>query len=289
MKELKQQLVSALLVVVTVAAVIAAAINFQQQSRYHLPDDGVTWVDRIDGDRTHVVAAFVAPGSAGEKAGVHVGDVLVSIEGVPIEHEVDATEILARLGSWKKAEYKILHGGIEVPANVIVAETERDSTIYYLYAVGVVYLAIGLFVYLRRRTAARALHFFLLCLASFVMSTFHYSGKLNNFDKVIYLGNVIAGYLAPTLFLHFCFVFPEPQKWIRKRGAAVVLYLPAIALLAIQFGVVDGWIQSAAPLLEMRWLLDRVWLTFLCTMYVEEDSCWGSSFVTPRIPSCGAS
>jgi PAS domain S-box-containing protein len=268
MKELKQQLVSALLVVVTVAAVIAAAINFQQQSRYHLPDDGVTWVDRIDGDRTHVVAAFVAPGSAGEKAGVHVGDVLVSIEGVPIEHEVDATEILARLGSWKKAEYKILHGGIEVPANVIVAETERDSTIYYLYAVGVVYLAIGLFVYLRRRTAARALHFFLLCLASFVMSTFHYSGKLNNFDKVIYLGNVIAGYLAPTLFLHFCFVFPEPQKWIRKRGAAVVLYLPAIALLAIQFGVVDGWIQSAAPLLEMRWLLDRVWLTFLCTMYV---------------------
>ncbi len=46
MKELKQQFVSALLVVLTVAAVIAAAINFQQQSRFHLSDDGVTWVDR---------------------------------------------------------------------------------------------------------------------------------------------------------------------------------------------------------------------------------------------------
>ena len=45
MRELKQQLVSALLVILTVAAVVAAAINFQQQSRYHLPDDGVTWVD----------------------------------------------------------------------------------------------------------------------------------------------------------------------------------------------------------------------------------------------------
>ena len=73
MKELKQQLVSALLVIVTVAAVIAAAINFQQQSRYHLPDDGVTWVDQTgmdqagagkNGDR--VVAAYVAPGSPGE-------------------------------------------------------------------------------------------------------------------------------------------------------------------------------------------------------------------------------
>ena len=102
---------------------------------------------------------------------------------------------------------------------MIIGQVERDSTIFYQYAVAVIYLAIGLFVYFRRGNAPRALHFFLLCLASFIMSAFHYSGKLNNFDKVIYLGNVIAGYLAPTLFLHFCFVFPEPQKWIRRRGA----------------------------------------------------------------------
>ena len=61
MKELKQQLVSALLVIVTVAAVIAAAINFQQQSRYHLPDDGVTWVDqsrRIKPERARLAIAW---------------------------------------------------------------------------------------------------------------------------------------------------------------------------------------------------------------------------------------
>jgi two-component system NtrC family sensor kinase len=183
MKELKLQLVSALLVIVTVAAVIAAAINFQQQSRYHLPDDGVTWIDH---ERPE--ALYVLPASPGEKAGIRKGDVLVSIEGVRVDHAIEATQVQARLGAWRKAEYKILHNGIEVPANVIIGEAERDSTIFYLYAVGVVYLAIGLFVYFRRRTAPRALHFFLLCLTSFVMSTFHYSGKLNNFDKVIYLG-----------------------------------------------------------------------------------------------------
>ena len=267
MKELKQQLVSALLVIVTVAAVIAAAINFQQQSRYHLPDDGVTWIDRASGDSTQVVAIYVVPGSPGEKAGIHKGDVLASIEGVKVETAGDAMQVLARLGPWRRAEYQIRHDGVEVPANVIIGESERDSTIFYQYAVGTMYLAIGLFVYFRRRTADRSLHFFLLCLASFIMSAFHYTGKLNSFDKIIYFGNVIAGFVAPTLFLHFCCVFPEPQRWIRRRGAALLVYLPGLSLLAINIGFIIGALRTDAPLLEVRWLLDRVWLTFLCAMY----------------------
>ncbi len=265
MRELKQQLVSALLVIVTVAAVIAAGINFQQQSRYHLPDDGITWVDR--GGK--VVAVYVPDGSPGAKAGIHKGDALISIEGVKIETASDATQMLARLGAWRAAEYVVLHGREEVPVKkVIIGEAEHDSTIFYQYAVGAVYLTIGLFVYFRRRTASRALHFFLLCLASFIMSAFHYTGKLNGFDKFIYFGNVIAGFAAPTLFLHFCFVFPEPQRWIRRRFAAVLVYLPGLALLAINLGFIIGALRTDSPLIEVRWLLDRVWLTFLCAMYV---------------------
>src|SRR5258706_2173297 len=268
MKELKQQLVSALLVILTVAAVVAAAINFQQQSRYHLPDDGVTWVDRTSGDENRITAVYLTPGSPALKAGLREGDVLVSIEGKHIDNALEATQVLARLGAWRSANYTYQRNGVEVSTAVIIGEADRDSTIFYQYAVGVVYLFIGLFVYFRRRNAERSLHFFLLCLASFIMSAFHYSGKLNNFDKVIYLGNVIAGFVAPTLFLHFCFVFPEPQKWIRKRGAAMLVYLPGLALLAIQFGFMYGWLRSAAPLIEVRWLLDRIWLIFLCGMYV---------------------
>src|SRR6266478_3693822 len=105
MKELKQQLVSALLVILTVAAVVAAAINFQQQSRYHLPDDGVTWVDRTAGAENRVTAVYLTPGSPALKAGLHDGDVLVSIEGKPIENALEATQVLARLGAWRSANY----------------------------------------------------------------------------------------------------------------------------------------------------------------------------------------
>src|SRR5262245_37666509 len=129
MKELKQQLVGALLVIVTVAAVVAAAINFQQQSKFHLPNDGVTWLDRGAGDRMLPTAVLVTSGSAGEKAGIHTGDVLVSINGLRIDSAIEATAVLARLGAWSKAEYRILHNGIEVPANVYVAEGEHDSTL----------------------------------------------------------------------------------------------------------------------------------------------------------------
>src|SRR5580704_10498016 len=269
MKELKLQLVSALLVIVTVAAVIAAGFNFNQQNKYHLPDDGVIWVDQPSGETVRVVALRVQPGSPGAKAGLHPHDVLLSIEGVKIQNSLQPAQVLARLGAWKTAQYTVLHDGHgeEVQHNVIIRETERDSTLLYLYADGAVYLAIGLFVYFRRSTAPRALHFFMLCLASFVLATFHYTGKLNDFDKIIYLGNVVAGYFAPMLFLHFCCVFPEPQKWIRRRGAAFLLYLPGLALLTIHLGFTSGFLITPSPV-EMSVLLDRVWLVFLCTMYV---------------------
>jgi len=254
--------------IITVAAVVAAGINFQQQSKFRMPDDGVTWVDRLVMDQMLPVAAYLAPGSPAENAGIHTDDILVSIDGLRIGRAEEAAQVLARLGTWHKAQYKILHNGTEVPALVIVGEVTRDSTLYYQYAVGAVYLGIGLFVYFRRGSAPRALHFFLLCLASFVLSTFHYTGKLNNFDKVIYLGNVLAWFLAPTLFLHFCFSFPDRQTWIRRRGAALLVYLPGLALLTIQSGFIFGWLRTAAPLIETRWLMDRMWLGFLCAMYL---------------------
>ena len=163
MKELKQQLVSALLVIVTVAAVVAAGINFQQQSRYHLPDDGVTWVDQPSGRYgargRGCVSSRAVPAA---KAGLHTGDVLLSIEGVQIQNSLQPAQVLARLGAWRNAQYTVLHDGRgeEVQHNVIIGEAERDSTLFYQYADGAVYLAIGLFVYFRRSARPARAAFF---------------------------------------------------------------------------------------------------------------------------------
>ena len=45
-QELKFQLSTAILTILTLAAGVSAFINFQQQNRFRLPEDGVIWVDR---------------------------------------------------------------------------------------------------------------------------------------------------------------------------------------------------------------------------------------------------
>ena len=66
-QELKFQLSTAILTILTLAAGVAAFINFQQQNRFRLPEDGVIWVDR----QGSVEALYVKPASPGLNAGIH--------------------------------------------------------------------------------------------------------------------------------------------------------------------------------------------------------------------------
>jgi PAS domain S-box-containing protein len=269
LKELREQLLGALLVILTVAAVVAAALNFQQQRRYHLPDDGVTWQDvAVPGrQKPDVTARLVVSDGPAAKAGVHEGDVVEAIASRTITGALDVPQVLEWAGPWRNIEYQIRRGSGSFTAKVIVGEVLPDMARYFQYVVGIVYLAVGLFVYFRRGGAPRSVHFYLLCLLSFVFSTFHYTGKLNNFDKVIYWGNVVAGALAPALFLHFTLAFPEKARWLRGRMRSQLLYLPALVLIGLYVAVAFGF-AHVEPQLEARWILDRGWLLIFCASYL---------------------
>jgi hypothetical protein len=277
LKGLKSQFIGALLVVLTLTAIICAGVNYQQQARYRQPDDGVTWMDVPDlsspAQPGQVTAVYVEPGGPAEMAGIRKGDVLLRISpventpGFVVRTSTDVAQLLWRAGVWGKATYVLKRQDIEINAKVIVADANRDRALYYQYFVGAAYLAIGLFIFFRRNQAPKALHFYLLCLASFILHSFHYTGKLNEFDTAVYIANVAAGLLAPALFVHFCLTFPEPR---RNWGPLQVLsvYLPPLSLIFLQIGVAMGVVRTAVPLLEIRWLLDRVWLLLFCGSYL---------------------
>lgn len=264
MSEGRHQLTRAFLLVLTVAVVVAAVINFRQQAQVRMPDDGVFWSER-DGK---VVALMVQPESPAARAGVHEGDFLLRINRQPVSRAQDVARIFVGLPSWERVDYSLLQNGVEFEAHVILGERTLGTLVYYQYFVGGVYLLIGLFIFFRRGVAAQALHVYILCLASFVLSTFHFTGRLDDFDKVMYWGNVLAGLIAPTIFLHFCLSFPESGRWTRGFWRSAMLYVPAAAGALVYMGFASGIVRTAAPEVEVNWMLDRFWLAFLTGVYL---------------------
>lgn len=48
----------------------------------------------------------------------------------------------------------------------------------------------------------------------------------------------------------------------------ISVYLPAVSLIVLQTGVAMGVVRTALPLLELNWVLDRLWLLIFCASYL---------------------
>ncbi len=137
MRDLKTQFVSALLFILTVAAVCCAVINFRHQKLDTIPEDGAIWVDRTGADGKNLVKALhVTPGGQADNAGIRSGDTLLEISGRPIQKSTEVPAILKQIGAWSQARYELRRGSVELPAQVIIGQRVPDRAIYYQYAVG---------------------------------------------------------------------------------------------------------------------------------------------------------
>ncbi len=254
---LRTRLGAVLLALVTLAAIIFAALNFQQRSHFVLPDDGVTWMDTAQG----VTAWHIVPGSPADRAGMREGDEVQSVAGVPIHRATDVTRILFRSGPWTEVHYGIRRNGesLDVPLVTIPQDTS-PSIDNYLRLTALLYLFIGLFIFVRRWNAPRAIHFYIFCLASFVLYSFHYTGKLNSFDWIIYWSNAVALLLQPALLLHFALVFPARKKMLWPKLTAV--YFVPTALLLLQIFVAIPTL-GFMPSISSRQFLDQIDMLYL--------------------------
>ncbi|HXW14761.1 MAG TPA: ATP-binding protein [Terriglobia bacterium] len=236
-------------------------LNYQQRSQYQNPDDGVSWIDSSQG----VTAWIVVRGGPADRAGIREGDQLKAINGQPITAAVEAVQQIYKLGVWSLANYSLARNGEPFDTSLVFDAQGIDGSVRnYLAMVGLLYLLIGTFILFRRWTARKSLHFYVFCLASFVLYTFTYTGKLNAFDWTIYGLNVAAWVLQPALFLHFCLTFPERSKILREhRYLAPLLYLPGAILGTIHALVAVNVLVLPLPLLQARWVLDRAELFYL--------------------------
>src|ERR1700692_1104808 len=253
-RESQVRSVAVLLFLLTVAAVVFAAFNFNSEWKFLVPDDGVWWVEhggRLTADR-------VEPTGPGAKSGIQPGDELVSINGQEVRNMSGLERQLYRNGVWSKAAYSLLRQSVALDSSVILVPAERSLN-NWLRLIALIYLGIGIYVLLRRWTAVGSTHFYIFCLVSFIAYSFKYTGKLNDFDWVIYWGNIAAGVLQPALFLHFVLTFPEKSQIVRKHHSLLALGdLPGAMLLAWHITAMQ-WLQASE---RLRWNLDRMEMSY---------------------------
>jgi two-component system NtrC family sensor kinase len=249
---LRMRLGAVVLALLTLGAAVFAVLNFQQRSRFILPDDGVTWMDSPSG----VVAWHVVADSPGAKAGIKPGDTVQAIRGTTIHRATDVKRVLFHVGPWAEIRYEMHRGGATFDTSVVTAPQENPSSIEnYLRITALLYLFIGLFIFVRRWNAPRAIHFYVFCLASFILYSFHYTGKLNGFDYTIYWANVVALLVQPALLVHFALVFPERRGWLWPKLLAV--YSVPAALLTLHAFVALGALNFL-PSVSTRYWLDKI-------------------------------
>jgi two-component system NtrC family sensor kinase len=229
--------------VVVALLLCLAVLNIHQRASWSEMEDGVLW--RWSG--ADVVASEVAQGTAAERAGLRGGDVLLMIDGRPVDRVEDVVNALHTSRHGTRLRYTILRMQAKQQSDIEVAPVPSSPLALYLAlaSVGVFSLLVGASVRLRRPDHQATLHFFWLTVAFFGMMAFSFTGKLDPLDWTFYWGDLAAQLLLPPLFLHFALVFPDrPDAWVRSdagRTLVPAIYLPALLLGGVSVaGVING-------------------------------------------------
>jgi two-component system, NtrC family, sensor kinase len=280
MKEnLRVRVGAVVLALATLTAVIFAWLNFVQRSRYDIVDDGVAWTDSSNG----IEAWKVAADSPAAMAGIRTGDVLLAINDASVPSAAQVARRLYRAGLWTQLRYKLSRSGEEFETRLITTPAQKPLHVEnYLRFVGLLYLFIGLFIFIRRWNAPRAVHFYVFCLVSFILYSFQFSGKLDAFDLEVYWSSIIARLLAPALLLHFALVFPERGESSRNSVLKLAaVYAPPLVLLLVHILAAINAL-GFVPTTRSRVALDQLELGFLGLCFLSAGIVFYLSFRRSR-------
>ena len=269
----QNRVIAVTLALLTLAACVLAGFNLRNEGRFDVPTDGAWWLESTGGLRAERVPA----GSPADRAGIRTGDTVIAIDDRPVRRLAPFVREQFHSGIWSHATYTILRSVPTGPATrsaarldiPVILEPADRSINQGLRFIALVYLSIGIYVLFRRWTAPKATHFYVFCLASFVLYAFKYTSELDLLDWIIYWGNLAAAALQPALFLHFAVSFSSGsdsgrRQRIRHAITILAIYLPGAFLVGLQIWAIRFW--SATELLNHR--LDQIAVGYLAMYYV---------------------
>jgi two-component system, NtrC family, sensor kinase len=253
---------SALAALVVLVLMGLGIANIAMYSRWTDVEDGVYWDARPEG----VSAIDVIPGSPAAAAGIHRGDVILAVNGAPVETQADLVDALHHGHEGTKLTYTLVRLGTREGLTVSLAPAPHGTSLYYvLAAVGLFTLAVGASVRLRRPSDQATLHFFWLCIAFFGAFTFSFTGPFDRIDWIFYWGDAVAMVLLPPLLLHFTIVFPERTQKPEADSKVLIplIYLPALLITGVRVVAVIRGSSNGALFSRTIDVLDRAEAVYL--------------------------
>ena len=217
--------------VATLALIAMGLANIAARVTWREVEDGVLWTASADG----VVASAVTPQGPGGRAGLSVGDVLLSLNGQAVREPAEVVSLHHASEPGARARYAVLRPGAREVLTVTLdtVPAGRVAVYYCLAGVGLFSLLVGAAVRFRRPQDPATLHFYWLTVAFFGVFAFSFSGRLDRLDWAFYWADRVSLLLLPPIFLHFALVFPLSPGWFRVaqwRALFHVSYVPAFIL-----------------------------------------------------------
>jgi two-component system NtrC family sensor kinase len=163
-KALQTRVTAVVLAIVTLLVCALGIANFLQENSYDAPTDGVWWIEGSNG----LLAERVPANSPAHRAGVREGDLLLTANHRNTPTTAPLQREMARTGTWGHINYSLVRGKAPLEVPVILEPTDRSRN-QGLRLIALAYLAIGMYVLLRRWTAPKAMHFYVFCLVSGVL------------------------------------------------------------------------------------------------------------------------
>ena len=172
----------------------------------------------------------ILPGGVSEEAGLKVGDIIVSVNGVKFQDYLDFIHTLSKTTSGPNAVYTILRNGEILDINVKVYR--YFHLLFFIFsALGYGFLIIGFLVgYSKPKDFASQIFFLLGCAACLGLilygGVWYYIG-LFNFLWTNYLIGLLFFF---SLFFHFFTIFPSRYNFKRRKLIILTAYLYVIIL-----------------------------------------------------------
>jgi PAS domain S-box-containing protein len=204
--------------------------SFQSRVSGVAAEIGVEWIDTDAG----VVADSVIPREPGWRGGLRPGDRLLAVDGSPVSGSWEAEGAVRAAGPDAALVFRVERGGETFDLRVDPFRVGGGSPVYYyLSIVGLIFLGVGLLVWLRATRARAAVPFALHCQAMFLYLVHSPTGRGGLLDLSAFWGDLLGVLLAPALFLHVNWALTDEDRGAgsHRRLRRALIYLPPLLLL----------------------------------------------------------